>query len=142
MRPSLALKKIALTLSVSLDELVFDASERGPDEALFSYLPTKLDPTPITRWVGRPSASGGDEVDGRGIGMDQAATGGFKIQDLTPFPLPLPGTLRLMVCPLEIALRRGSGECRMVEMDSPELKTVGDAREVINIDRVYQWGDN
>ena len=34
-QPSLdALKKIALTLSVSLDELVFDASERGPDEAL------------------------------------------------------------------------------------------------------------
>jgi len=34
-QPSLdALKKIALTLSVSLDELVFDAAERGPDETL------------------------------------------------------------------------------------------------------------
>lgn len=34
-QPSLeALKKIALTLSVSLDELVFGDSERGPDEAL------------------------------------------------------------------------------------------------------------
>ena len=34
-QPSLdALRKIALTLNVSLDELVFDATERGPDEAL------------------------------------------------------------------------------------------------------------
>lgn len=34
-QPSLeALKKIALTLSVSLDELVFGDAERGPDEAL------------------------------------------------------------------------------------------------------------
>jgi hypothetical protein len=34
-QPSLeALKKIALTLSVSLDALVFEDAERGPDEAL------------------------------------------------------------------------------------------------------------
>jgi len=34
-QPSLeALKRIALTLNVSLDELVFGDSERGPDEAL------------------------------------------------------------------------------------------------------------
>jgi transcriptional regulator with XRE-family HTH domain len=34
-QPSLeALKKIALTLSVSLDSLVFSDAERGPDEAL------------------------------------------------------------------------------------------------------------
>ncbi len=34
-QPSLdALKKIALTLNVSLDELVFGATGRGPDEAL------------------------------------------------------------------------------------------------------------
>jgi len=34
-QPSLeALKKIALTLSVSLDDLVFGDAERGPDEAL------------------------------------------------------------------------------------------------------------
>ena len=34
-QPSLeALKKIALTLSISLDELVFGDAERGPDEAL------------------------------------------------------------------------------------------------------------
>lgn len=65
----------------------------------------------------------------------------WRKQGMTELFLPLPGTRRLMVCPLEIALRRGSGNCRMVEMDSPELNNVGDAREVIDIARVYQWGD-
>jgi len=65
----------------------------------------------------------------------------WRHQGMTELFLPLPGTRRLMVCPLEIALRRGSGKCRMVEMDSPELRNVGDAREVINIARVYQWGE-
>lgn len=65
----------------------------------------------------------------------------WRHQGMTELFLPLPGTRRLMVCPLEIALRRGSGQCRMVEMDSPELKNVGDAREVIDIARVYQWGE-
>lgn len=65
----------------------------------------------------------------------------WRNQGMTELFLPLPGTRRLMVCPLEIALRRGSGKCRMVEMDSPELENVGDAREVIDIARVYQWGE-
>ena len=65
----------------------------------------------------------------------------WRHQGMTELFLPLPGTRRLMVCPLEIALRRGSGNCRMVEMDSPELRNVGDAREVIDIARVYQWGE-
>jgi hypothetical protein len=65
----------------------------------------------------------------------------WRDQGMTELFLPLPGTRRLMVCPLEVALHRGSSACRMVEMDSPELKTIGDAREVIDIDRVYQLGD-
>ena len=65
----------------------------------------------------------------------------WRHQGMTEVFLPLPGTLRRMVCPLEIALRRGSGKCRMVDMDSPELENIGDAREVIDIARVYQWGD-
>ena len=65
----------------------------------------------------------------------------WREQGMTELFLPLPGTRRLMVCPLEVALRRGSGACRMVEMDSPELKSIGDAREVINVQRVYQRGD-
>ena len=65
----------------------------------------------------------------------------WRKQGITELFLPLPGTRRLMVCPLEVALRRGSGECRMVEMDSPELKFIGDAREVIDIQQVYHLGD-
>lgn len=64
----------------------------------------------------------------------------WRDQGMTELFLPLPGTRRLMVCPLEVALRRGSGACRMVEMDSPELKAIGDAREVIKVQRVYQRG--
>lgn len=65
----------------------------------------------------------------------------WRDQGMTELFLPLPGTLRLMVCPLEVALHRGSGACRMIDMDSPELKSIGDARDVINIQRVYQLGD-
>lgn len=65
----------------------------------------------------------------------------WRDQGMTELFLPMPGTLRLMVCPLEVALRRGSSACRMVDMDSPELKSIGDAREVIKIQRVYQLGD-
>jgi hypothetical protein len=65
----------------------------------------------------------------------------WRNQGITELFLPMPGTLRLMVCPLEVALRRGSGECRMIEMDSPELRFIGDAREVINVQRVYHLGD-
>ncbi len=65
----------------------------------------------------------------------------WRKQGMTELFLPLPGTRRLMVCPLEVALRQGSSACRMVEQDSPELKSIGDARDVINIQRVYQLGE-
>jgi hypothetical protein len=65
----------------------------------------------------------------------------WREQGMTELFLPMPGTRRLMVCPLEVALRRGSGACRMVEADSPELTAIGDAREVINVQRVDQLGD-
>jgi hypothetical protein len=65
----------------------------------------------------------------------------WRDKGMTELFLPMPGTRRLMVCPLEVALRRGYGECRMVEFDAPELEHIGDAREVINIERVYQLGD-
>jgi len=65
----------------------------------------------------------------------------WRNQGMTELFLPMPGTRRLMACPLEVALRRGYGECRMVEMDSPQLKVMGDAREVIDVRRVYQRGD-
>lgn len=65
----------------------------------------------------------------------------WRDQGMTELFLPMPGTLRIMVCPLEVALRRGSSPCRMVDMDSPELKSIGDAREVIKVQRVDQLGD-
>jgi hypothetical protein len=65
----------------------------------------------------------------------------WRAQGMTELFLPMPGSLRLMVCPLEVALRRGSSKCRMVDRDSPELAVIGDARDVINIQRVYQLGD-
>jgi hypothetical protein len=60
---------------------------------------------------------------------------------MTELFLPLPGTRRYMVCPLEIALRRDSGECRLVEPDAPELEAIGDARDVITMQRVYKLGE-
>lgn len=72
--------------------------------------------------------------------VDEPRLRAWRDQGMTELFLPMPGTRRLMVCPLEVALRRGSGACRMVEMDSPELKSIGDAREVIGVQRVYQRG--
>jgi len=65
----------------------------------------------------------------------------LRDQGMTELFLPLPGTRRLMVCPLELMLRRDSGACRMVEPDSPELKSIGDARDVIDMQEVYKLGE-
>ncbi|MEO7916438.1 MAG: type II toxin-antitoxin system RelE/ParE family toxin [Dokdonella sp.] len=73
--------------------------------------------------------------------FDEDRLRAWRKQGITELFLPMPGSYRIMVCPLEVALRRGSGECRMVEMDSPELKSIGDAREVIEIQRVYHLGE-
>lgn len=84
------------------------------------------------------------EVDGFSVYydlVDETRLRAWRDQGMTELFLPLPGTLRLMVCPLEVALRRGSGACRMVDRDVPELKSIGDAREVINMQRVYHLGD-
>ena len=64
----------------------------------------------------------------------------WRDQGMTELFLPLPGTRRLMVCPLEIALNRDSGACRLVEPDAPELDAIGDARDVIHMQRVYRLG--
>lgn len=65
----------------------------------------------------------------------------WRDRGMTEIFIPLPGTRRLMVCPLEIALRRDSGECRLLDPDSPELANIGDAREVINMQQVYRRGE-
>lgn len=65
----------------------------------------------------------------------------WRDEGMTELFLPLPGTRRLMVCPLETALRRESGPCRLVEPDDPGLADIGDARKVITMDRVYRQGE-
>lgn len=60
---------------------------------------------------------------------------------MTELFLPLPGTRQLMVCPLETALRRGSGRCRLLEPDDPALADIGDAREVLTMHQVYRRGE-
>lgn len=55
--------------------------------------------------------------------------------------IPLPGTRYLMVCPAQIAIERGSGKCRLLTPESPELASLGDAREVITMIQVYRRGE-
>ncbi|HEY4529863.1 MAG TPA: type II toxin-antitoxin system RelE/ParE family toxin, partial [Luteimonas sp.] len=66
---------------------------------------------------------------------------GWRDEGMTEVSLPLPGVRQLMVCPLETALRRESGPCRLVEPDDPELARIGDAREVIAMNQVYRRGE-
>lgn len=65
----------------------------------------------------------------------------WKQQGMKEIAVPLPGTKYHMVCALEIALRRGSGKCRLLLPDSPEMQSIGDGREVINMIEVYKRGE-
>ena len=60
---------------------------------------------------------------------------------MTEIYIPLPGTRRYMVCPLEVALRRDSGKCRPLYPDDPEMDAIGDARKVISVMQVYRQGE-
>lgn len=66
---------------------------------------------------------------------------GWREQGMAEIFLPLPGVRQLMVCPLETALRRESGPCRLVEPDDPELAMIGDARDVLALQQVYRRGE-
>ena len=65
----------------------------------------------------------------------------WKDQGMKEISIPLPGTQYRMVCPLEIAIRRGSGKCRLLDPYSPEMQAIGDGREVINMVQVYRQGE-
>jgi hypothetical protein len=96
---------------------------------------------------GRGNASGADtslEVGGYQVYYDlrsEPRLRAWRDKGMTEVFLLLPGTRRYMVCPLETALRRESGPCRLLEPDSPELAAIGDAREVIDMQRVYRQGE-
>lgn len=62
-------------------------------------------------------------------------------QGMKELSIPLPGTRYYMICPVQVALDRGSGKCRLLAPDSPELQAIGDAREVINMIQVYRRGE-
>lgn len=65
----------------------------------------------------------------------------WRDQGMTEVFFPLPGTREYMVCPLETALRRESGPCRLVDPDDPQMAAIGDAREAIRVQRVYRRGE-
>ena len=91
-----------------------------------------------------PSATPSMEVDGYQVYYDlrsERRLRAWRDQGMTELFMPLPGTRRYMVCPLETALRRESGPCRLLEPDSPELAAIGDAREAINMQKVYRLGE-
>ena len=95
--------------------------------------------------MGRSAGQGnnsGNRIDRSG-GEPAMEVGGFQIvydllseeklrtrmdQGMKELWIPLPGTRHVMVCPAEVALRRGSSKCRMLPPDSPELTATGDAR--------------
>lgn len=103
--------------------------------------------TPAVQRGRRNDASSAEptmEVDGYQVYYDlvsEIRVRAWRDQGMTEVFLPLPGTRRLMVCPLEIVLNRDSGACRMVEPDAPELAAIGDARDVIHMLRVYRLGE-
>lgn len=65
----------------------------------------------------------------------------WRDDGMTEVFFPLPGTREYMVCPLETALRRESGPCRLLDPDDPEMEDIGDARQAINTQRVYRRGE-
>ncbi|MCA0395731.1 MAG: type II toxin-antitoxin system RelE/ParE family toxin [Proteobacteria bacterium] len=65
----------------------------------------------------------------------------WRDEGMTEVFLPLPGTRQYMVCPLETALKRESGPCRLLDPKDPEMAKIGDARQVLNMMQVYRRGE-
>src|SRR5690606_26193121 len=104
-------------------------------------------PTPDTRRGRRYNASATEasmEAGGYQVLYDvpsEQRMRDWRDEGITDASLPLPGSRRHMVCPLETALRRGSGPCRPPGPDHPELAAIGDARKGITMERVYRRGE-
>lgn len=73
--------------------------------------------------------------------LSEAKLRAWADQGMKELFMPLPGTRYYMVCPLEIALERGSGKCRALDPESPEMQAIGDAREVVIMLQVYKQGE-
>ncbi|MEI2794050.1 type II toxin-antitoxin system RelE/ParE family toxin [Pseudoxanthomonas sp. F11] len=84
------------------------------------------------------------EVDGHQIYYDlrnELKVADWQAQGMKDVFFPLPGRRELMVCALEIVATRGSGGCRLVQPDDPVLADIGDARDVVNVMRIYRRGE-
>lgn len=119
-----------------------------PGMAPRDHAPVNAGPAPVPT-VGRgqrqasPSDEPGLEAGGYQVVYEPSAEARlreWREQGMTELFIPLPGTRRLMVCPLETVLRRESGPCRQLDPDDPELAAIGDAREVIAVRQVYREG--
>jgi hypothetical protein len=73
--------------------------------------------------------------------LSEAKLRAWAEQGMKELFIPLPGTRYYMVCPLEIALKRGSGKCRALEPYSPEMEAIGDARKAVTMIQVYKQGE-
>ncbi|MBD9477690.1 type II toxin-antitoxin system RelE/ParE family toxin [Pseudoxanthomonas sp. PXM02] len=84
------------------------------------------------------------EVDGHQIYYDlrnERKIAEWQLQGMKEIFFPLPGRSDLMVCALEIVATRGSGGCRLVQPGDPQLETIGDARDVVDVMRIYRRGE-
>ncbi|WP_337729967.1 MULTISPECIES: type II toxin-antitoxin system RelE/ParE family toxin [unclassified Pseudoxanthomonas] len=84
------------------------------------------------------------EVDGHQIYYDlrnELKVAEWQAQGMKEVSFPLPGRRELMVCALEIVATRGSGGCRLMQPNDPDLATIGDARDVVNVMRIYRRGE-
>ncbi|WFC43509.1 hypothetical protein [Pseudoxanthomonas sp. SE1] len=84
------------------------------------------------------------EVDGHQIYYDlrnELKVADWQAQGMKEVSFPLPGRRELMVCALEIVATRGSGGCRLMQPNDPDLATIGDARDVVNVMRIYRRGE-
>ncbi|WP_372013832.1 hypothetical protein [Pseudoxanthomonas sp. 10H] len=102
-----------------------------------------------------PSNQDGNERD-MAAGEPNMQVGGYQIiydllaeerlrlwmaQGLEELSIPLPGTRYLMVCPAEVALKRESSKCRLLDPNDPEMEKIRDARQVITVMYVYHRGE-
>ncbi len=84
------------------------------------------------------------EVDGHQIYYDlrnERKIAEWQLQGMKDISFPLPGRSDLMVCALEIVATRGSGGCRLLQPGDPELANIGDARDVVDVMRIYRRGE-
>ena len=73
--------------------------------------------------------------------LGEARLRAWRDAGMTEISIPLPGIREYMVCPLETALKRGSGPCRLLHPDHPDMAGIGDAREVLTMHQVYRRGE-